>query len=314
MPIALFRRNDFREIVILAADHKGIPNPEIVEKDYFVTEALRVISQKHGHHTIFKGGTSLSKGWGLIDRFSEDVDLYVQPGATKNATGKLLKQIAEDVSKHEAFDEPERDASIDNIARSTFHSYTSKFPSVGPIKPRVLLEIGIQSGTDPTVERPIQSILAEVLVERGVKDLGEDCESFPMQLLHYKRTAMEKMFALHHKVQARGGEIGTYARHYYDLYQLLQQYDVQVMLRNREFIQICQDYRTLTNEYFSNQVLPEHMNLSQSSALYPSTELAKTLSDAYEAQCRALCYGTFPGFAEVLNKLDAIRGYFVDVP
>ena len=314
MPIALFRRDDFREIVILAAEHKGIPNPEIVEKDYFVTEALREISQKHGHHTIFKGGTSLSKGWGLIDRFSEDVDLYVQPGATKNATGKLLKQIAADVSEHEAFDEPVREASIDNVARSTFHTYTSKFPSVGPIKPRVLLEIGIQSGTYPTVEQPIQSILAAVLMERGIKDLGADCESFPMQLLHYKRTAMEKMFALHHKVQDKGGEIGTYARHYYDIYQLLQQNDVQEMLRNQEFIEICQDYRALTNEYFPNQVLPEHMNLGHSPALYPSNDLAKILKVAYEAQCRALCYGPFPGFTDVLTEFEAIRESFVNVP
>lgn len=50
--------------------------PAIIEKDYFVTEALRVIAEIAAEKVIFKGGTSLSKGWNLIRRFSEDIDLF----------------------------------------------------------------------------------------------------------------------------------------------------------------------------------------------------------------------------------------------
>ena len=47
--------------------------PAVIEKDYYVTEALRIISVTAGDKVIFKGGTSLSKGWTLIQRFSEDI-------------------------------------------------------------------------------------------------------------------------------------------------------------------------------------------------------------------------------------------------
>jgi len=317
MSIDLYRRHDFREMVETAAQRKGIANPAIVEKDYFVTEALRIISQKHGHHTIFKGGTSLSKGWGLIARFSEDVDLYVKPSETSNATGRLLKQVAVDVSSFGGFEEPERFASIANIARSTRHKYASAFAESGPIQSSVLLEIGIQSGTYPTEVRQIRSLLAEVLDEAGVKDLGEDCRTFPMRLLHYKRTFIEKMFALHDKVERgvieENKPIGSYARHYYDTYQLLQQQDVQLMLEQHNYIEICQSYRELTTKYFPDQRLPACMNLNNSRALFPHQDLARQLGEGYMAQCSALCFGPFPEFEDVLAEYEKIRRYFVDV-
>jgi len=51
----------------------------LIEKDYFVTEALRMINQSSSDKVIFKGGTSLSKGWNIIQRFSEDVDIFFDP-------------------------------------------------------------------------------------------------------------------------------------------------------------------------------------------------------------------------------------------
>jgi predicted nucleotidyltransferase component of viral defense system len=53
--------------------------PAIIEKHYYVTEVLRIIAAAAGNHVIFKGGTSLSKGWNLIQRFSEDIDIFLDP-------------------------------------------------------------------------------------------------------------------------------------------------------------------------------------------------------------------------------------------
>ncbi len=71
----LFEHPDFEQAVIRAAEHfraRGL-REAIIEKDYYVTEALRIIAQAAGDKVIFKGGTSLSKGWNLIQRFSEDI-------------------------------------------------------------------------------------------------------------------------------------------------------------------------------------------------------------------------------------------------
>ena len=77
----LFEHPDFEQAVLEAAEHfreRGL-RPAIIEKDYYVIEVLRIIAGTVGDKTIFKGGTSLSKGWNLIGRFSEDIDIFLDP-------------------------------------------------------------------------------------------------------------------------------------------------------------------------------------------------------------------------------------------
>jgi predicted nucleotidyltransferase component of viral defense system len=50
-----------------------------MEKDYYITECLRIVSAELGDAAVSKGGTSRSKGWALVVRFSEDVDLFIDP-------------------------------------------------------------------------------------------------------------------------------------------------------------------------------------------------------------------------------------------
>ena len=72
----LFEHLDFEQAILQATEHfrkQGL-RAAIIEKDYYVTEALRIISETATGKIIFKGGTSLSKGWNLIQRFSEDIE------------------------------------------------------------------------------------------------------------------------------------------------------------------------------------------------------------------------------------------------
>lgn len=66
----LFEHRDFQAICIDAARHVSLPE-QFIEKDYYVTEALCTASTIHADHLVFKGGTSLSKGWHLLERFSD---------------------------------------------------------------------------------------------------------------------------------------------------------------------------------------------------------------------------------------------------
>jgi hypothetical protein len=116
----LFQHADFEQAIIQAAEHfreQGL-RPAIIEKDYYVTEALRAITaidsnRQHEHNEIiiksliFKGGTSLSKGWNLIQRFSEDIDIFVDPLALTPPLGKRgidrqLKTLRDAVMAHPA--------------------------------------------------------------------------------------------------------------------------------------------------------------------------------------------------------------------
>jgi Nucleotidyl transferase AbiEii toxin, Type IV TA system len=83
----LFEHPDFEQAVLRAAEHfraRGL-REAIIEKDYYVTEALGIIEQAAGPQVIFNGATSLSKGRGLIQRFSEDIDIFLDPTAGSSA-------------------------------------------------------------------------------------------------------------------------------------------------------------------------------------------------------------------------------------
>lgn len=105
----LFEHPDFDQVVLRADEHfrgRGL-RPSMIEKDYFVTEALRIVATVAGDRVIFKGGTSLPKGWNLIQRFSEDIDLFLDPLAFKPALGKqgidrAMKRLRDAIGNHPA--------------------------------------------------------------------------------------------------------------------------------------------------------------------------------------------------------------------
>lgn len=116
MPLLREQRNDLSALVGLTADALGI-GAVFFEKDFWVTEVLRAATapigleardgSRHSVSTIFKGGTSLSRVHGLIERFSEDVDLLVgfpPVDASTGAKERVLKGIRDAVTVHLALD------------------------------------------------------------------------------------------------------------------------------------------------------------------------------------------------------------------
>lgn len=88
----LFEHPDFDQLVLRADEHfrpRGL-RPAIIEKDYYVTEALRIIAASK-ERVIFKGGTSLSKGWNLIDRFT--VNNSVNNVSIRRKTGRYSRRV-----------------------------------------------------------------------------------------------------------------------------------------------------------------------------------------------------------------------------
>jgi hypothetical protein len=310
----LSERDDFGELIQAAAEAFSI-NPAIVEKDYFVTEALRIVAAA-GDWVLFKGGTSLSKGWRLISRFSEDIDLFVRPAENPRRTDRRLKALALAVGEHPALTRVE-DARrvVGGRGRSERYSYPATVSPLTGLDPTVLLEAGIQSGDYPAEERSIQSLLGAFLDEAAVTG-ADDQKAFTMRLLHFRRTFVEKLFTVHDCIERRlkmeGGPLGPYARHYYDLALLLRTTEVRDMLQCSEYADIAADYGRLTARFFPGQLLPSRLCLAESPALFPDEELRGVLSRDYEDQCRRLCYGNdYPPFGEVLRVLEEVRPFLV---
>ena len=309
---------DFGQSILRAAEHfraRGL-RPAIIEKDYYVTEALRIVAAT-GDKVIFKGGTSLAKGWNLIQRFSEDADIFLDPQAFKPVLGKRaidreLKTLRDAVGAHPALTFLAAESqTIGGFGRNDRFSYQQLFGGPGEVANRVLVEAGTASGREPTMIVELRSYLGQFLQETGFSLGAEDEGPFPMRLLHFRRTFVEKLFAIHSKVELlkRDGQpLGTYARHYYDLFQLSGQAEVTTMVHSPEYAAIKADYDRISRTHFPRSYFhPEGMSFARSDALFPPQPLSGAISLEYEAQCRMLCYGPYPSWAEIQTRFLELR-------
>ena len=204
----LFEHPDFDQAILRAAEHfrKLGLRPAMIEKDYYVTEILRIVATS-ADTVIFKGGTSLLKGWDLIARFSEDIDIFLDPEAFdphlgKNAINRELKTLRDAVAAHPGLEFVANESNtIGGFGRNDRFSYEQHFGGAGEVGNRILLETGTASGREPTTTVELRSYLSQLLSETSATLGAEDETSFPMRLLHFRRTFVEKMFAIHSKVE-----------------------------------------------------------------------------------------------------------------
>jgi hypothetical protein len=315
----LFEHRDFDQVVLQTAVHfrdRGL-RPALIEKDYYATEALRIVADTVGDKVIFKGGTSLSKGWNLIQRFSEDIDIFLDPRAFdpvlgKNGIDRELKKLRDSVDEHPALTFlKEESQTVGGFGRSDRFSFRQRFGGAGEVAGQVLVEAGTASGREPTAVVELRSYVGAFLRDQGVSLGAEDEGSFSMRLLHFRRTFVEKLFAIHGKVELfkrEGRSVGSYARHYYDLSQLAVQPDVTAMLSSDEYAAIKDDYDEVSRTHFARSYFaPEGMRFANSDAIFPAAELAATLSVEYEAQCRQLCLGPYPAWTDVQTRFQELR-------
>ena len=238
--------------------------------------------------------------------------LAFRPELGKRAIDRELKKLRDSVGAHPAltFVGNERQT-IGGFGRSDRFSYAQRFGGPGEVAARVLLEAGTASGREPTAIVTLRSYLSLSLRDNSLSLGAEDEGSFPMRLLHFRRTFVEKMFAIHRKVELlkrEGQALGTYARHYYDLLQLAAQPEVIAMLKSAEYTTIKVDYDQISRAHFPRSYFhPDDMRFAKSDALFPPANLAEIISAEYDAQCRLLCYGPYPSWAEVQGRLLELR-------
>jgi hypothetical protein len=228
---------------------------------------------------------------------------------------RILKELAEAIAEHPALtwlrDEGE---TIGGFGRKDLFGYETLFAELPGIRAAVRLEPGIGSGKFPTETVPITSFVAQYLSEEAAEGFAEvdDLAGFEMTLLHYRRTFVEKMFALHGKVvrlRDGGPPLERDARHYSDLYVLAAEHEVRAMLASPEYREIREDYDQVSNTFFAGSYLPPvELSFAESPALFPPPELHEQLAEEYEEQCRLLFSGQeYPGFDQVLARFEEIR-------
>lgn len=311
----LHEHPDFAAFITAAATAHDL-NEQFVEKDYWITAILQTIASTLPGRAIFKGGTSLSKGWNLLDRFSEDIDLFVDPAVdpplTKRAIDRTLKQLSADVSAIDGL-AIEDQRTLKGFGRIDTFRYQSQFPDIAGFPATVRLEPGVQSGRQPTETVQLTSIVAALITTRGAtEEVGtDDLDPFPMALLHFRRTFIEKLFAIHGKVErlkTEGHPLGRDARHYADIHVLAGTPEVNAMLASDEYADIRADYDAKSREYFPKTYRPPaDLSFAASDALFPTAELRALIEPDYERECQRLFHRPHPPFGDVLQRLESLR-------
>lgn len=213
-------RETFRDIIEQAADSSG-RTPAVVEKDYYVTLILKLLSEQL-NQCVFKGGTSLSKGFHVIDRFSEDIDItfneHIGESRRKKLKNVVLKGISEELGMPVAnWEETQSDRD--------YNAYLFSYESVSGLQddrlPQyVKLETALGSYSFPTQVVEIRNYIGDYLEGRGRADLAEQFSlgRFSMNLQSLERTYIDKVFALcDYYLQGRSKRC---SRHLYDIYKL----------------------------------------------------------------------------------------------
>jgi hypothetical protein len=195
-----------------------------IEKDFWLTEALRrmaAIADAEKFTLLFKGGTSLSKAYKLIQRFSEDVDLLVvMPTGTKGEQDRLLRHLIEEAAAScgvSATTQPS--ATTKGVKRAARLHFPSSAENVGTSN-GLLIELGSRGGAMPHERLTIRSLVAE-LSSVDISDV-EEVAPFEISVLSPVRTLVEKLVLLH-TAHTDGDvkRINQTARHYYDIHELL---------------------------------------------------------------------------------------------
>jgi hypothetical protein len=319
-PVRLCDSPDFKTLILNTA-RQILPTKRtldefasIVEKDYYVTEALRLIAAGFNDRVIFKGGTSLSKGWNLIQRFSEDIDLFLDQRHYPTPLGKRkrdseMKRIRDAVAAFPKFTVQEEETfSRIGLRRSDCFTYPAEFSGIANT---VFVETSAAGGHQPTERRTMQSLVSAYLQKENLSIGAEDEAGFEMTLLHFRRTFVEKLFAIHSKIEILkrdGGILQSYPRHYYDLHQLSLQPEVAQMLQTEEYSEIKQDYHRITSAAYPDHYFhPPERKFALSDSLFPASDLRDMIAAAYMEQCDNLCFGSYPTWEEVELRFLELR-------
>ena len=213
------KKDTFEQLVLRTSEYLEV-KAEIVEKDYFVTLFLKRIAAVMPD-IVFKGGTSLSKCYHIIKRFSEDIDLNLQseikpPERKRRQLKANIIQIINDLE----FELTNPDAVK---SRRDYNRYIIDYPSslsAAYLKEQLIVETAIYQRAYPTKVMSADSLIYQYLHENGYGDFIKqyDLEPFALNVQTAERTMIDKMYALADYYLLN--TTNEHSRHIYDIYKL----------------------------------------------------------------------------------------------
>lgn len=209
----------FKEVVVATSEGLG-RSIDIVEKDYYVTMILKLLSE-HYDNVVFKGGTSLSKALHVMTRFSEDIDITFSEHIGASRRKRLKNVVIAEISQ--ALGLPIinwNELQSDRDVNTYIFDYESIAPFNNKLSNGVKLETALGFYAFPTIEKEIDSYIFQYLESVGAKNIIEEygLTPFKMHIQTVERTFTDKIFAICDYYME--GKRVRLSRHLYDIYKL----------------------------------------------------------------------------------------------
>ena len=319
--------NDQRKLVIEQTSVKmNDLYPQIIEKDLWVTTFLQLIfSLPFADKLVFKGGTSLSKVWNVIERFSEDIDLSVdrqlfdlQGDLTVKQIKKLRKksslfvketfclELQKAVEKYDLQNlcsiEPQPDGEDDRTypePRKIFIRYQSLFDALSYVRAEIVLEIGARSLIEPTQKTEVNSLISKNLPIDTLLVNSQIITAVP------EKTFIEKVFLLHEIFTSTGRMLANRkSRHLYDLEKMM---DKEFAFKAIADDVLWNTIRHHREKFTRINGVDYSQDIRSKISLIPPTEVFDNWQQDYEAMQNTMIYGNSLTFNELINRIKILE-------
>ncbi|MDF3129463.1 nucleotidyl transferase AbiEii/AbiGii toxin family protein [Kiritimatiellaeota bacterium B1221] len=312
------------ELFALTAESMGLGSAAVVEKDFWVCWTLKRLfeDKRLSPLFIFKGGTSLSKVFHLVERFSEDIDLILDwrvvtredPAGSRSKTqqDRLNRQINEEAQRYISKellpvleevlgDVLELEVSPDE--KDFGHIVRVMYPETtgtGALLPYIQLEIGPLAAWVPHAVHSIQPYAAEVFPEQ-FRD--PQCR---VRAIDAERTFWEKATILHHEAHRpeTSAVPSRYSRHYYDLFRMSQ--DSSLRERALKDLALLEDVLDFKKRFYPRGWAQYDFARPGTFRLIPPERVLEQMRIDY-ADMREMMFGELPAFEDILNGLTALE-------
>ena len=300
----------FTATIRAASEHLNII-PVYVEKDYWITLVLSQLAKSDmAGSVVFKGGTSLSKGYSLINRFSEDVDIAISNVATR--TGNQVKTLIREVEKEMAQGLTENHVEDVSSKGSRFRKSVFAYPSIDAKNnsSKLIVEVNSFANPYPFQKLSIESFIASFLYQTGNEGYIQkyDLQPFQLNVLDKRQTLLEKLVSLirfsfdENTIQSIASKI----RHFYDLYYLVSDAECAEFIQTKEFVK---QFHTILNHDRKAFDIPEgwtDKSIEKSPLISDFDTIWNQLKGTYNTELSALAFTEIPSEKDVRETFEKL--------
>lgn len=330
LDIARLKPKDLSDLIRLTASKRGLTE-SLIEKDFWVSFVLAVIFEQTSFKDclLFKGGTSLSKAYGLIKRFSEDIDVILDwrelgisdesAWKERNSTQKdkfndevdglgakyiKEKMLPELIGIFSEATDNQVNVSIDEDP----HTINIQFPRLFPnnyLLPQVKLEIGPRASRVPFEEATITSFIAEEYSHLFVKP------SCTVRTIKSVRTFWEKVTILHHIANMAEDKIVArrQSRHFYDVYEMVCSEFKDEYLKS---LDVLDEVVKFKQQFYYVAAAKYELAKPGTLRLIPSEKKIREIEKDF-IDMGGMIFGSSPDFSSIISELEIIESLINDL-